>query len=71
MAQLQHGGPVSRSFNVGRSPQHQSSNRFRFTSLTDPTSQPPRNHILAKNIGGRVSIHITRQFHGLAEWPAC
>jgi hypothetical protein len=52
MAQLQYGGPARRSFSVGGSPQHQSSNPFRITSLTDPALELPWNHIVTKNIGG-------------------
>jgi hypothetical protein len=70
MAQLQHRGTVRRGLNVG-SHQHQASNPFGMKSLTDPTSQLPWNHIVAKNTGGGVSVHIPQHFHGLAEWPAC
>jgi hypothetical protein len=57
MAQPQHGGPARRSLNVDSGPARRSfnvgGNPFGITSLTDPATELPWNHIVTKNIGGR------------------
>jgi hypothetical protein len=50
-----------------KSPPPAPSNHFAITFLTNPTSQLPSNHIVAKNIGGGVPFPIPKPSNGLAE----